>query len=406
VASQGNVTIQGNNTTANKLTLNDKGTTFAISFKAADTLTASTTWTLPTADGSSGQVLATNGSGVLSWASGLAPTGAASGDLTGNFPNPSLAAVGTAGTYTKVITDSKGRVIGSQNLLASDIPTLPASIIGGASALPVSVGGTGATSLTANGVLVGNGVNNVFSTAAGSAFQSLVVPSGGGAPAFGPVNLGQSAAITGTLPIASGGTGSTTVPQNGQLLIGNGTGYAVSNLSAGTGISIANTAGSITISASADAATKVSKTGDTMTGALVLPTNGLTAGSQFVLASNNVGIGTTAPTSLLDINGALSQGSMTAPTVSGANQGRIYFDSTSKHFYVSEGGGNYSQLLLANSNSSNIVASSPLNLSGNALTLNTVPVGQGGTGLTTLAANSIPVGNGTNAMNSVGPGTQ
>ena len=38
-----------------------------VSFKAAATVTADVTWTLPAADGSDNQVLSTNGSGVLSW---------------------------------------------------------------------------------------------------------------------------------------------------------------------------------------------------------------------------------------------------------------------------------------------------------------------------------------------------
>ncbi len=37
-------------------------------FRAAETMAANVTWTLPDADGSSGQVLSTNGSGLLSWA--------------------------------------------------------------------------------------------------------------------------------------------------------------------------------------------------------------------------------------------------------------------------------------------------------------------------------------------------
>lgn len=63
------------------------------------------------------------------------------------------------------------------------------------------------------------------------------------------VDLGASA-ITGTLGIADGGTGVTSTPSNGQLLIGNGTGYTVASLSAGSNVTITEAAGSITIAAS------------------------------------------------------------------------------------------------------------------------------------------------------------
>lgn len=46
---------------------------------------------------------------------------------------------------------------------------------------------------------------------------------------------------------AYGGTGVTATPTNGQLLIGNGTGYTLANLTAGAGISVTNAAGAITI---------------------------------------------------------------------------------------------------------------------------------------------------------------
>lgn len=50
------------------------------------------------------------------------------------------------------------------------------------------------------------------------------------------------------VPVTEGGTGLTTIPTNGQLLIGNGTGYTVANLTAGSGITITNGVGSISIS--------------------------------------------------------------------------------------------------------------------------------------------------------------
>jgi hypothetical protein len=48
---------------------------------------------------------------------------------------------------------------------------------------------------------------------------------------------------------ANGGTGLGTTPTNGQLLIGNGSNYTLSTLTAGSGVSITNSAGSITLSA-------------------------------------------------------------------------------------------------------------------------------------------------------------
>lgn len=49
------------------------------------------------------------------------------------------------------------------------------------------------------------------------------------------------------IDVTSGGTGTSQIPTNGQLLIGNGTGYKVNNLGTGAGISVTNGAGTISI---------------------------------------------------------------------------------------------------------------------------------------------------------------
>jgi hypothetical protein len=56
-----------------------------------------------------------------------------------------------------------------------------------------------------------------------------------------------AATITIPLTVANGGTGLTATPTNGQLLIGNGTGYTLATLTAGTSISVTNGVGTISI---------------------------------------------------------------------------------------------------------------------------------------------------------------
>ena len=57
-----------------------------------------------------------------------------------------------------------------------------------------------------------------------------------------------TAGVNGTLPVANGGTGLTTAPTNGQIDIGStGVGFVRTTLTAGTGISVTNAAGAITI---------------------------------------------------------------------------------------------------------------------------------------------------------------
>jgi hypothetical protein len=130
ITSTGNITIRGNTLNSNSLILNDKGATNYVSLRAPDTLAGNISYVLPAVDGSLNQILTTNGSGSLGWTSNVTPTSVAGGDLTGTYPNPVLTnTYVTAGTYTKVVVDAKGRVQTASALLASDVPSLDTSIL-------------------------------------------------------------------------------------------------------------------------------------------------------------------------------------------------------------------------------------------------------------------------------------
>jgi len=104
------------------------------------------------------------------------------------------------------------------------------------------------------------------------------------------VNSNSVVTMTNPLPVGSGGTGLGSVPSNGQLDIGNGTGFTRAVLTPGSGVSIANGAGSITISATGSGGTVTSITQGT--GVTLSPNPITTSGSisigQAVGTSNNV----------------------------------------------------------------------------------------------------------------------
>lgn len=107
--------------------------------------------------------------------------------------------------------------------------------------LPVGSGGTGATSLTSGGVVIGQGTSAVV-TATGTSTQILI---GGTTPAFGPLNLATM--TTGTLAVTSGGTGATSLTSKG-ILYGNGTSAVAVTASANSSILVTDGSGTPSLS--------------------------------------------------------------------------------------------------------------------------------------------------------------
>jgi len=119
--------------------------------------------------------------------------------------------------------------------------------------------------------------------------------------------------LTGTLPVANGGTGLTSTPANGALDIGNGTGFTRTTLSAGTGISITNTSGAITVTNTSPSSggTVTSVTGT----APVVSSGGATPAISMAAASTSVS-GYLTSTDWNTFNGKQAAGSYV--TVGGA----------------------------------------------------------------------------------------
>jgi hypothetical protein len=86
----------------------------------------------------------------------------------------------------------------------------------------------------------------------------------------------------------------------------------------------------------------VNKSGDTMTGVLHLPINGLTVGTnQLIVSGGNVGIGITVPTVALDVNGTIDTTGwgMNAPLATITSKGLMSADDKTKLDNLVSGGG-------------------------------------------------------------------
>lgn len=155
---------------------------------------------------------------------------------------------------------------GTGNVVLSTSPTLVTPVLGtpasgnltNCTTLPISTGVSGlgtnvaaflgtpssANLLAAVTDETGTGAL-VFATSPTLVTPALGTPASGSLTNCTSVPLGS---VSGTLAVANGGTGLTATPSNGQLDIGNGSGFTRATLTAGSGVSITNGAGTITFS--------------------------------------------------------------------------------------------------------------------------------------------------------------
>ena len=225
----------------------------------------------------------------------------------------------------------------------------------------VANGGTGATSLTANSLLLGNGTSAVSALGAATNGQ-IPIGSTGAAPTLATLTAGSNVTITnnpGSITIAAGsGSGATT------FNTGSGTATTASNAitnAGGTGIT---TSGS----------------GSTVTVALTTPVSVATGGTgDASLTAHGVLIG--EGTSAVNVTAAGTAGQVFLGT-----------SATTDPVWVTPTAGT-GLTLISNASTLDYLLSTP------------VIVANGGTGATSFTANSLLLGNGTSAVSALGAAT-
>ena len=163
----GALDVLGNSTAGSNLKLyedTDNGTNY-VSFKAPDTIAANVTWTLPAADGTSAQVLSTNGTGTLSWATAGGTVSLSNDTSTATNVYP-LFADATSGTATTLYTgNAKLLYKPSTGELASSVINASNGIVVNSQTVSVSYTiATGSSGMSSGPVTVASGQSVTISS--------------------------------------------------------------------------------------------------------------------------------------------------------------------------------------------------------------------------------------------------
>lgn len=218
------------------------GTIVASAIGSGQVATARGGTGLDTSSAANGTLLIGNGSG-LTLATLTAGTGISITNGSG-----SITITNSGATYTD--EDAQDAVAGMLVDTATiawtyddATPSLTANVIDGSITDAKLRSGT-ACSVIGRSAATGGAVADIVAGA-----DNDVLRRSGGTVGFGGISTGSI--TSGTLGNARGGTGlDTSGATNGQLLIGNGSGFSLATLTAGTGISISNGSGGITIALS------------------------------------------------------------------------------------------------------------------------------------------------------------
>jgi hypothetical protein len=265
-------------------------------------------------------------------------------------------------------------------------------------------GGTARSIVPDEGAVVWSGADGFYLTAIGTPGQVLS-SNGTGAPTWltitgagtvtsvdgsggttglmltgGPITAAGTLTLGGTLAITNGGTGLSDVPTNGQILIGDGTGYVLADLTAGTGVSVTNGTGSITIANTAPDQTVVLTDGTaiSVTGTYPSFTVTNTAPDQTVVLADGTAISVTGTYPSFTVTNTLPD-----QTVVLTQSGGVTITGTYPSFTISSTSnpGTVTSVDVSSTLSGVTVSGGPITDSGVITIAGTLGISSGGTGL-------------------------
>ena len=393
-AATSNITFTPSSTTATTHNLVSSGsaqyqlstadTNFAagdIYYNTAGTYQAMTRLALGTGAGTS--VLIRNGATGPMWGTiALGSDNFVSGTLginrggTNGSATPTSGAVaygnGTAYAFTNAGTAGSVLISNGTNPLFSAINLASTNAVTGT--LPVTNGGTGAATFTANGILYGNTTSAIQVT--GAAANAILVTNGSNVPSLA-TDIPTAVTIGGAynyraggtdVAIADGGTNGSATPTSGAVAYGNGTAYAFTN--AGTAGSVLISNGSNPLFSAINLASSNAVTG-------ILPiVNGGTNASSF---TNTNGAVIFDGTRLVTATGTTITSGVGISVVGTINSSGGFF--TGGNSVVTSVGGIYGAVTLLSSAS--VGGTSFFSVSGQNLVLNYPGTGITGTGAVT-----------------------
>jgi hypothetical protein len=245
-----------------------------------------------------------NGTVTSVSAGGLSPlfTTAVATDTT----TPAITFTQVSQTANRVLAapDGTNGVPVFRSIVTNDLPTIP-----------IAKGGTNSSAALANGKVMVSNAGTIAESADITTTELAFLDGIGGLTngilrkdttslTTGAINL-ASADTTGINPVSKGGTGlsfAPATPTNGQLLIGNGSGFAAATITAGSGMTVTNGVGAITLASSIPSI-------NSLVGALTIAAG--TSGSDIAINSSSTTITINIPTATASARGALDSSDFT-----------------------------------------------------------------------------------------------